>query len=421
MHVFAIVNPKGGVGKTTIAINLAAAIARERPRVLLIDLDPQGHCAVGLAVADEDVETGILDLLRDPQADPPVELRRITWGIDTNLDFVPSRRRQGFAEFSDADYSVPAIGLDVLLAGHGGSDVVVIDCPPQCWSLSRVALQAATDVIIPVETGFFGLQDLAPQLDRLTEAGRTLGKRFAVHVVANQYDVRTKLAREILAELRRGFKDVVLDSVINFNTKLKESASVGQTIAEFAPGSMGARDFANLARELLTRSRVPAPEAWVDRYAEELARQSERFVASGTPLLRAADVAGPARSLTLTPCTPGVEHAEARLADEIDHDRIARKIDALYGVRRTPEGVVVRSRQPGARVVQLAGDFNDWAPDTTPMQRCDDPGVFEAELHLRPGRYRYRLVVDGRWGYDRNNPEVETNDEGELDSVIEIA
>ena len=102
------------------------------------------------------------------------------------------------------------------------------------------------------------------------------------------------------------------------------------------------------------------------------------------------------------------------------HARIDEKLASIYGVRQTSEGVVFRGRFSDAHEVQLAGDFNDWMPHTTPLRRLDEPGVFETTLSLPPGRYRYRLVVDGRWDYDRANPAVEKNDYGETNSVVEV-
>jgi 1,4-alpha-glucan branching enzyme len=99
---------------------------------------------------------------------------------------------------------------------------------------------------------------------------------------------------------------------------------------------------------------------------------------------------------------------------------IDRKIEAIYGVRQEGDVVIFCNRSPSAHEVQLAGDFNDWMPHTTPMRRLAS-GDFEARLRLPKGRYRYRLVVDGRWSHDQNNPVVEANEYGELNSVLEVA
>ena len=112
--------------------------------------------------------------------------------------------------------------------------------------------------------------------------------------------------------------------------------------------------------------------------------------------------------------------ATPTLAKTASPEEVDRKIAAIYGVHQEGEIIVFRSHNPGAKEVQLAGDFNDWMPHTTPM-RSLVKGDFEARLRLPRGRYRYRLVVDGRWSHDMHNPIVETNDYGELNSIAEVA
>ncbi len=103
------------------------------------------------------------------------------------------------------------------------------------------------------------------------------------------------------------------------------------------------------------------------------------------------------------------------------HQEIQDKIDRVYGIRQTNQGVEVCLHYPGANRVELAGDFNNWDPSATPLQRTTGNGDFEALLRLAPGRYSYRLVVDGRWMHDKSNPQVETNEFGELNSVLNVS
>ena len=115
-----------------------------------------------------------------------------------------------------------------------------------------------------------------------------------------------------------------------------------------------------------------------------------------------------------TPIEPARPKPQTSSTAEID-----RKIEQAYGVRQEGEVMIFRSRQPGASEVQLAGDFNDWMPHTTPMRRMPN-GDFETRLKLPKGRYRYRLVIDGRWSHDQNNANLERNEYGEVNSVVEI-
>ena len=238
-----IANQKGGCGKTTVAINLAASIAREGHRVLLVDLDPQSHCALGMAVPDEQMDLSIFDCLMGQLEGTPVELSRITWQISPNLDLAPSRANLTKLE--------PQLGTregaDVLLRDlvrsvEGRYEYCVVDCPPHLGLLMRNGMRAANEIIVPVDTGYFSLHGLTRQLASIEALSGPDGITATVRVLANQYDVRTKLAREILAELRDRYKGLVYETVVNFNTKLKEGSSFGQPITEFAPTSMGARD-----------------------------------------------------------------------------------------------------------------------------------------------------------------------------------
>ncbi len=407
MRTIAIASHKGGVGKTTLAINLSAAFAKLGKRALVVDMDPQGHCAVGVALPEDRIEYSILDCLQSQGTSAAVDLSQITWQVAPDYDLAPaSPALSQLEERAKGTIAETTLLTQVLNATTRTYDVCVIDCPPHPGTLMRNALKAADEIVIPVETGYYALHDLPGQIEAFEAIAREGGRQVRIHVVPNQYDVRTKLAREILAELRQRFASVITNAVINFNTKLKEGACYGQPITEFAPGSSGAHDFGALARELLherTASAERTPS--VDAIAARLAADSDRLLATSTPLITAetrrdtttkrADVAG-------------------------DQRKTDQKIAAAYGAGETSEGVVFRTLRPEAQHVQLAGDFNDWMPHATPMRRTGQDGVFETRLNLPQGRYRYRLVVDGRWARDEDNPHVESNEYGEINSVVEV-
>lgn len=486
MHTITVANQKGGCGKTTVAINLAATIAREGRQVLLIDLDPQGHCALGLAVPDGQIDLSILDSMMGQLRGDPIELSRVTWQIGPNLDLAPARANLAaiepqMGERTDADGLIAALIKDVA----SRYSYCVIDCPPHFGLLMRNGLLAGDEIMIPVDTGYFSLHGLTQQLATVQQIAERAGNKPIVRILPNQYDVRTKLAREILAELRGRFKNSVYDTVVNFNTKLKEGASFGQPITEFAPSSIGARDFESLAREIIRQEASRAPTVDILKHAEQLAADAARLLATTTTLIgpdrMPASVAAsgpllpqepPAPPIRLAPAatgrmqtsdllaaefnsSPSAERVSGmsvlRQGDEVQNKdpvvlarssaldafnpfnaafqpnpgaataaQIDDKIAAIYGVRQEGEVVVFRSRHAAASEVQLAGDFNDWMPHTTPMRRLEN-GDFETRLKLPKGRYRYQLVVDGRWTYDAANPEVITNQYGEINSIVEVA
>ncbi|NOT02127.1 MAG: AAA family ATPase [Phycisphaerales bacterium] len=454
MRTIAVVNQKGGVGKTTVSINLAASLAREGRRVLLVDMDPQSHCAVGLAVPDEQIELSVVDVLRSLRSDVRLGFEQVTWQITPRLELAASTRMLGELEADEAHREDGTELLRRALEPLGRKyDFAIIDCAPHVGVLMRNALTAATDVIIPVETGYFSLHGLTRQLATIEGLVNGTGRRINVRVLANHYDVRTKLAREILAELRRKFEHVLFSTVINFNTKLKEGTSCGQPITEFAPESAGARDFQMLAREVESGSAAMEPSEAIHALAERLGRETDRLVAARAPLMtrdREPVAAGATRTVARPLVRPSVVPSRpvervampmrpfervavppglvaqrretlpaAAGADDL-HTRIDAQLAEIYGPRQTPGGVVFRTRHPAAEQVMLAGDFNGWMPHETPLARLDESGVFQATLDLRPGRYRYRLVVDGRWEFDRENPSSERNEYGEVNSIVEV-
>ncbi|MBI5763835.1 MAG: AAA family ATPase [Planctomycetes bacterium] len=428
MRTVAIANQKGGCGKTTVVINLAACLARENQRTLVVDLDPQGHCALGLAVPEEQIEINIADALLSD--DGSFELSRVTWQISTNYDLVPSKTNLAKLEATLAGVDGREKRLRRLLDQvRDKYDIVLLDTPPNIGFLTQSALYAADEIIVPVDTGYFSLHGLSKQLDTIREMRSTHGLGLAVRILANLYDVRTKLGREILAELRKRHGDAMFTSFINFNTKLKESTSLGQPITEYDPASSGCKDFLRFARELISvgpagtttltpglslpslsstavmpaRSvRVAEPDEAMLERAEALAADANKLLATTETLLGSGRI--PQLQRSATPPTPA----------ETDH-----KIDLIYGAQAISDGAYFVVRADRANSVRLAGDFNAWNPTMTPMQVMRD-GIFHVKLPLAPGRYRYRYVVDGRWMNDPANHAVERNPYGELDSVVTV-
>jgi chromosome partitioning protein len=276
MRTIAIINQKGGCGKTTTSINLAACLARLGHKTLLIDMDPQGHCGVGLAVPEDQIDRTIYDTLIDEKDGKPARLGEIVWQIATDFDLAPS--------------NIKLAGFEQVFAGRSGRDDrlrraldtvkenyqwCIIDCPPSVGLLTFNALKACDEVVVPVETGFFSLHGLTKMMETLEMLKERCGKEILIRVLPTLYDTRTKLAREVLSELRNKFREYLMESTVNFNTKLKEAASFGQPITEYDPGSRGYKDFVNLARELMGHRPVdvePVATAGLSRPAELVQR-----------------------------------------------------------------------------------------------------------------------------------------------------
>ncbi len=415
MRVIAVANQKGGVGKTTVAINLSACLAKNGSRTLLVDLDPQSHCAVGLAVPEDQIEQSIAEVLMPEESGKSVQISEVTWEIGSRLELAPSRL--DLAAFEPRMAEAPDRDARLLMALHRVKeqyDFCIIDCPPHIGLLTFNALQAADEVIIPVDTGYFAMQGLGKQIETVEHLRKQTGKNLKIRILSNMYDVRTKYAREALAELRRHFGTLMLSTFINFNTKLREASSLGQPIVDYEPTSMGSKDFTKLAREVVSLAepnRAAVNSAFLQQ-ADDLAAKAEKLLATSKTLL------GP--DLLKGRETAETAGAATAVADPATEEQIDRKIERIYGVRQTAEGIVFAAHAPGAESVSIAGDFNKWSADEHMMNASGHDGDFELLVPLAPGRYTYRLVVDGRWQHDPANEAVETNPYGELNSVVEV-
>ena len=416
MRTIAIINQKGGCGKTTTSINLAACLARLGQKTLLLDMDPQGHCAVGLAVPDEQIERTVYDCLVDGPSGRPAKVGDVVWQIAADFDLAPSNIKLAAFEQVFAGRDGRETRLTEALEGVKSTyDWCVIDCPPGVGLITFNALRACDEVIVPVETGYFSLHGLGRMMETLDELREKLDKQIRIRVLPTLYDTRTKLAREVLGELRAKFKEHLMDSAVNFNTKLKEAASFGQPITEYDPGSRGYKDFVNLARELmgqrpidteptLVSEKLSRPAELVQR-AKQLA-QLTNFQFGKNTINFTADLATEFKSATTATATATAT-------------AIREKIDVIYGVLQLDGDVQFAANFGQARRVQIAGDFNNWSPVSTPLSSVE--GRWVAKLPLSPGRYKYRFVVDGQWTNDPHNPAVETNEYGEMNNVVEVA
>jgi len=450
VRTIAVINQKGGCGKTTVSINLAAVLAQRGKRTLLVDVDPQSHCALGLAVPDNQIGKHTGDLLRHG-LDGSVAPDDIVWQVARHLDLAPSGMslaaiEQELAGAPDRDRRL----TQVLSTVQDRYDFCIIDCPPSIGLLTFNALRAADEVIIPVETGYFSMQGAVKQQATIDLLARRVNHHARFKVLATMYDVRTKLAREILGELKRQFGERLLPVVINFNSKLKEAASFGQPITEYDPASRGMQDFERLCQWLLDNPPHAQPIAGSDDASEpiqpaspmspamsraaelvERARAlSTRSAALSDRLSRDSDAqkeqqAGTAdftpQAPTSTPAPAQATGNAARAADTPRGERtLAQKLEAFYGVRQTTQGTLFVQPDKQGSQLAIAGDFNQWQPEKTQFKHNDELGIWEVCVDVPPGRYHYRLVIDGKWQNDPYNQQTETNPFGDLNNVVVV-
>ena len=254
-RITAVVNQKGGVGKTTTAVNLAALLAREGRHVLLVDADPQGNASSGLGIERRALPACLYDALigAAPLADVLVETR---W---PGLAVAPATLNLAGLEVELAVRDEGAGWRERRLADALGPvaerfDVVVIDAPPALGLLTVNALVAADGVLIPVQAEYYALEGLSQLLNTVQFVQRRLNPRLDLDgVLLTMYDPRTNLARQVAHEVRGFFGNRACNVVIPRNIRLSEAPSFGEPVSIFAPDSAGARAYGELARELAGR------------------------------------------------------------------------------------------------------------------------------------------------------------------------
>ncbi|UJP11641.1 ParA family protein [Microbacterium sp. KUDC0406] len=253
-RIIALCNQKGGVGKTTTSINLAAALAEYGRKVLAVDFDPQGALSAGLGIPTHDIPT-IYDLLLDTKRDAHDVI--VHSAVD-NLDVLPANIDLSAAEVHLVnEVARETILSRVLRQVAGEYDVILIDCQPSLGLLTVNALTAAHGVLIPLECEFFALRGVALLIETIDKVRDRLNPSITLDgVLATMYDPRTLHSREVLERVVEAFGDDVLETVIGRTVKFPDASVSGVPITEFAPEHSAAQAYLRLARELVSRGAV---------------------------------------------------------------------------------------------------------------------------------------------------------------------
>jgi chromosome partitioning protein len=252
-RIIAIANQKGGVGKTTTAINLAAALAAFDQRVLLVDLDPQSNATSGLGFSKKEEMETVYGALISGQAAGAVRESGFP-----NLWLLPSGRDLVGAEIELVEQEGRETRLRFAIGTVRGSyDYILIDCPPSLSLLTVNALTAADSVLVPIQTEYFALEGLTELLETVERVRDSWNPLLAMEgIVLTMYDERTNLARQVVADIREHFGDRVFRTVIPRNVRLGEAPSYGKPVLSYDIKSRGAEAYLALGREFLERRRL---------------------------------------------------------------------------------------------------------------------------------------------------------------------
>lgn len=367
MRIIAVANQKGGCGKTTTSINFAACLAFLQKKILLVDLDPQGHSTCGLGIQVGKQSYTIYDLLSREGGSRRAEISQVLVEINPFLSLIPSHVVLGaveeqLANLPDREKRLKQ-ELDRAFKEKSDFDFVIIDCPPNIGILTFNALEAADEILIPVEPSFFSLHGLAKMSETLNLVNQRRDQPIDVHALLVLFDARTCFAKEVYEDVKEHFQERLFRTIIHESVALKEAAGAGQSIVQYDLHSPAFKDYFNLAVEYLERD-------W-DRLLPE------HKLGWGNVL------------------------------------------ENRYGPRRVPGGILFQALSKNARGVEIAGDFNNWVPE--PLVRRDDNGLWQKVIPVSQSSFRYKFIVDGEWQLDPYQPMQKENAFGSFDSYMEVA
>lgn len=362
MTIISVINQKGGVGKSTLAFHLSVALHKMKERVLMIDMDPQGHLSMGFGIDKDNLQNTVFNVL-DMRNPSPVGLQDVAIDIHKNLSLVPA--------------NIELTTLDIILAQRNGREsrlrealtqsildkytYVVIDCPPNLGLLTINALVASEYVVVPFDTSYYsfdGINYLNSTLDMLNNK---INHQLHVRYLLNNIDMRVTQNKNFIKNIRKRFGEKMFKNYVRKSAYFEEAIRNKVSVYRLNKATAAQRDITQLTKEIVD---------WTTRPIKFLSKSELR--------------------------------------------------KATYSAKGHHKEIKFRLRNPYAKDVRITGSFNNWDPQGNVLTRIGEDGVWEATLPLKRGKHSYKFIVDGQWQEDFTNNTREEVYHGIFNSVVEV-